>query len=147
MPHVQAENVKSHKENTRKHAEITARQTLAMSGVACSTAQGKLVTLKELRENLRLSIEEARQAQKDGRWAGRVLAAAKAAQATSNVILEVFGAFDKRVEVIGKLSKLGQAAAKGEVYDIATASMEFAKLSNEAETAKDALKKRADIVN
>jgi hypothetical protein len=138
-----------------------SRQTQNMSGITCSTAEGRLITLTQLREYLKLSIAEARKAQKDERFWGRMLAGAKAAQATSNVILDVFGAFDDRVALIGSASKFGQAVVGKDIYGAATAAVDVGfdgkKLSGpggaakeafeQAAISKDAIKKRADIIN
>lgn len=130
----------------QKESEKTLRHSTQRSGITCSMAEGRLVTLKELRENLHVTIEEAKKAKKDERFWGRMLAAAKAAQATSNVILETFGAFDDRVDVVNKISNYAQAQVSGDGYATARAVADIV-TPERLEVAKDVIARRTDLIS
>lgn len=118
------------------------------SGITCAMASKRLVTLKELREGVALSVQEAKKAQSAELFWSRMLVGAKFIKATSNVILDVVGAFDKRTAVIKKVTDYTQKAIEGDGYGLATDAVKdiVGKKGASEKITIEETTKRADLI-
>lgn len=112
-------------------------------------AQGRLDILKELRRSLQQSLNDARSAQKDERFWGRMLVSAKFVKATSNVILSSVEIWRPEVKVISATSNYIQSRFENHTgYDKAKSIVKFGSklLPKEAEIATNEVLKRSDLI-
>ena len=141
-------------------ADIQARNEICVcSGIDIGIIRRKLVTLRELRRGLEVSLAEAQTARSDERFWGRAIFAAKVTRATCEVILKVFSDWNDSITPINKVYEITTAKIDGKLTkklakDIVMSTVEdkygkggkFAAelIESQADLVKDALEKKLD---